>query len=315
MIRAYIDRKVQVEQMGRLDSKEKKEAELKQDLSQKAEPHHLYQMYLLFREKPKKPETETIRAALEKRFGDVDVVSADRKLTSFAIKKYTAVFEEGTMPGQVLMGEATELEQSRIGAMERTQFWDVSNGEELLNSCGYWVLLSDFMSSVMDYKPRCEMLTGWLEIGLELFPDCEAVWIPASGKLLTADQVRKNPQQGEGRFLYFALNARFFKIENTEDMIVDTLGLYALGLPDLQYHFHTLDPNLVVNHGYNAAIYIFENNAPIKSGETIDGLDDKGNMSWDVQWKCQYENALIQPARELMDICPGQYAAGGRHGD
>ena len=49
----------------------------------------------------------------------------------------------------------------------------------------------------------------------------------------------------------------------------------------------------------------------IKSGETIDGIAD-GQLSREVQWKCQYEDALIQPVRVVMDICPGEYAAGHR---
>ena len=94
-------------------------------------------------------------------------------------------------------------------------------------------------------------------------------------------------------------------------MIVDTLGLYAVGLPDIQYHFHGLDPNKVVNHAYTVASYIFENDAPIKSGETIDGISEIG-IDRGVRWKCQYEMGLIQPSREVMDICPGEYASGTR---
>ena len=93
--------------------------------------------------------------------------------------------------------------------------------------------------------------------------------------------------------------------------MIDTLGLYAIGLPDVQYHFHDLDPDQVVNHAYSTASYIFANNVPIKSGETIDGLWG-GRIDPEVRWRCQYEMALIQPAREVLDICPGPFAAGGR---
>ena len=79
-------------------------------------------------------------------------------------------------------------------------------------------------------------------------------------------------------------------------MIVDTLGLYAIGLPDIQYHFHDLDPNAVVNHAYNAAAYIFDTDASIKDGETIDGISEQG-IDRSIQWKCQYERSLIQPDR------------------
>ena len=57
-----------------------------------------------------------------------------------------------------------------------------------------------------------------------------------------------------------------------------------------------MDPNWVVNHAYNAASYILEHDNPIQDGETIDGVAD-GRMCREIQWKCQYEDALIQPPR------------------
>ena len=44
---------------------------------------------------------------------------------------------------------------------------------------------------------------------------------------------------------------------------------------------------------------------------TIDGIRN-GMIVQDIQWKCQYEDALIQPARIVMDVCMGEYAAGNR---
>ena len=67
----------------------------------------------------------------------------------------------------------------------------------------------------------------------------------------------------------------------------------------------------MVGHAYNMLSYIYANNCPIKSGETIDGIRN-GELCRDVQWKCQYENALIQPAREVIDVNMGEYASGTR---
>ena len=88
-------------------------------------------------------------------------------------------------------------------------------------------------------------------------------------------------------------------------MLIDTVGMSTLLLPDLQYHFHDMNPNWVVNHAYNVASYILEHDNPIQDGETIDGVAD-GQMCREIQWKCQYEDALIQPPREVLDICMGR---------
>ena len=42
-------------------------------------------------------------------------------------------------------------------------------------------------------------------------------------------------------------------------MLVDMLGMSLLFLPDIQYHFHGLDPSLMVNHAYNIVLYLLIN--------------------------------------------------------
>ena len=72
-----------------------------------------------------------------------------------------------------------------------------------------------------------------------------------------------------------------------------------------------MDPNWVVNHAYNLASYILANDNPIQDGETVDGVEG-GQMSRNLQWKCQYEDALIQPSRGVLDIHMGPFASGQR---
>lgn len=285
-------------------------ADFKQSRDEKAEFKNVFFMKLLFKEKPVRPEAEVIRQALEKRLGEVDLV-ASKGLLSFAVKKYPVEFSDATVPAQVVMAEPGELDLSSFDAITRSQFWEMPDGNELLDSCRYQIMFFDMMSAGLPYKERCDLLMDWMEIALSLFPDCTAVYTDASGKLFAADQVRNHKIPRKDRFIYFCVNVRFFNIQGTNDHVIDTLGMYAIDLPDVQYHFHGIDPNQIVNHAYNAASYVYDNNAPIKSGETIDGLLN-GALSQRMQWRCQYEDSLIQPVRTVMDICAGEYASGQR---
>lgn len=94
-------------------------------------------------------------------------------------------------------------------------------------------------------------------------------------------------------------------------MLVDTLGMSTLFLPDLQYHFHDLDQNEVVRHANNLASYILQNDNPIKDGDTVDGLEN-GRITHKVKWECHYKNALVQPPRAVLDFHTGPFASGGR---
>ena len=146
---------------------------------------------------------------------------------------------------------------------------------------------------------------------MELSPQSEAVLFHTSKKMFTREEIINHDSPRKDRFVNFAVNVRFFNIEGTDDMVIDSLGMSTLYLPDVQYLFNDMDPNWVVNHAYSILSYIYDNNAPIKSGETIDGVSE-GRIDSNVRWKCQYEEALIQPAREVLDINMNEYAAGGR---
>lgn len=279
---------------------------LKQDLSREAKFSGVYMMWLLFREKCESPPAAALREKLKEKFGGVDVVT-DSALSAFALTEHVVAYEGGQkVPTQLIITECAPVKEPFGDAIARSQFWDCPGGAELLDSCSWQVMIGDFMAGGLPALERADILSDWLELALELFPACEAVFFQASGKLLTAEKARENPYSGPLRFVWGGVNARLFNIEGADEMVVDTLGLYAMGLADVQYHFHSLDPNAVVHHAYNTAIYQFENNAPIQSGHTIEGAEPGS------RWKCRYERSLIQPSRDVLDIAAGEFAAGRR---
>ncbi len=90
-------------------------------------------------------------------------------------------------------------------------------------------------------------------------------------------------------------------------MLMDTRGLNEIGLHDLQCHFRDLNPREVSQVLYDTSAYIVENGEVIESGNTIVGIADSS------KWVCQFEDALVPPSREVIDINPGvPYAAGNR---
>jgi hypothetical protein len=104
-----------------------------------------------------------------------------------------------------------------------------------------------------------------------------------------------------------SVNVRLFKIENKlGDMLMDTRGLDELGLPDLQCHFHGLDPNDVSHVLFNTAYYLFEKGPVIEAGHTVQGVSPRS------KWRCQFEPAIIEPTRDLIDLNPGRRFAAGK---
>ena len=47
------------------------------------------------------------------------------------------------------------------------------------------------------------------------------------------------------------VNIRFFNVPNTNESIVDSVGLANIGLSDVQFHFKGMNPNKVANLAYS----------------------------------------------------------------
>ncbi|MDE5777272.1 MAG: DUF4261 domain-containing protein [Lachnospiraceae bacterium] len=285
--------------------------EFHQDLSQSQPAGMVFVIQLLMKEPVKMPDKEHMITVMKKHLSEVDCFTYDKKCAGFAVTKYEAEFKEEKIPPQLMIMESVKFDDSKIEAFERRQLWNCENSEQILKDCHYQVVAMDMLAAGLSAKERAELDMDFLEAVVELYPECEAVYLLSCGKMFTADDVRNHQIPREARFIYFGVNVRFFNIQGTNDMLIDTLGMGTLFLPDIQYHFHDMEPDWIVNHAYDIASYIFENDDPIQSGDVVDGIVD-GKISRDVQWKCQYENALIQPARQVLDVNMGEYAAGTR---
>jgi hypothetical protein len=186
------------------------------------------------------------------------------------------------------------------------QSWGFRDCSPVLSTSKHTILVTEMMARALPAKDRVHLFHGVLQSVIELtkpnalvFKHSQQVVQPQ----VYLDSVSDAPILRPG-----SLNVRFFNIANSSgDMLMDTRGLSEVGLHDLQCHFHDLDPNDVGSLLLNTAVYIFENGPVIESGNTIAGID-KGS-----KWVCQFENALVAPEREVLDLNPGpKYAAGGR---
>ena len=249
--------------------------------------------------------------------GAVEIVSSKKEINMFSVPKYKAVFKDTPqgMPVLANIGEPREFSADIIDELNRSQFWDYPNGSEAIDGFKYCVDVFGMLSGALHYKEQAQFFLDMIDAALRNYPACEAIYVFASGKLTTPEDFEQSKQYDlAGRFIRLAVNARFFTINNSDDMIVDTLGFFAFGAADVQLHFRGIDPNHAVEYVYNIASYQFNNEFPVKSGETIDGIDGNGRIVQNIQWRAQYENSLIQPIRAVLDINCGKYAAGQRGG-
>ncbi|CAM3427781.1 MULTISPECIES: DUF4261 domain-containing protein [Saccharibacillus] len=231
---------------------------------------------------------------------------AETDMLHFFHLNYPVMFADGEMPAQTSLMPT----QNRPASAYETavqQAWHWPEAGEVVAECRHSVRLIDMMASGLEPAQRLRLLTGALRALLETAP-CDAVYFRESDKLLEPGDYLTAIEAGG--ILYGAMNVRFFNVEGTDsgrsERLMDTVGLAALGVPDVQCHFFDLEPNEVAQQVTNLGYYLFNSGDVIKDGETFGPTED-------VRWRCEHQYALAGPHRLVLDVDPGSPYYAGRH--
>lgn len=232
-------------------------------------------------------------------------------LLAFVHTGHVVSYTGGQLPAQLFVhvgdrpGDTVHLEDAL------RQSWGEEDARSLAASAPHRVLVSDLMARGLPCRDRLRLFLDGLAGVLSVVPSCAAIhWRTSQQVRRPADFLAARAGR-EGHVLFAGpLNVRYFRISNgdfEDEALMDTMGLAVLGLPDVQCHFHGLEPEAVSGLLYNLGLYVFENGDVIESGHTVAGLHEGE------RWECQHEDALVGPEREVLDVNPGaRFAAGGR---
>lgn len=220
---------------------------------------------------------------------------SQNKHRQYFFPNYTVEYQEGSLPAQctIFKPDAPDYVKTDLEKAYQ-QSWHWSEAREETQHFSQELIVNDLMALPLDYQDRVELFQKFLyAAALSLKP--AAIYFPSSEKLVkTSDYLAQLQEQG-WHTLYSLLNVRLFNI-NEGGMLMDTVGLHAIGLPDLQIRFEAHDPSQIAGLLYAYGQYLFENGSVILNGNTVEGLEEGS------RWKCLYSNALLDPARSVLDI-------------
>jgi hypothetical protein len=126
---------------------------------------------------------------------------------------------------------------------------------------------------------------------------CVAVWWIPAERLLPPAAVADAARDEDP--VRVAVNVRLFHVEEgrADERVMDTIGLAALELPDVQCHFFALDVAAVAALLDETARYLWAEGDVIGDGDTVPGIDGE-------PWGCHREDALVDPPRDVVDVTP-----------
>jgi hypothetical protein len=171
------------------------------------------------------------------------------------------------------------------------------------------IIVSEFCARYIPYKKRLHLFQSVLVSVLENVEPLGLLFQSSQKILQPGAYLRSQRSDGIYQPLYGSLNVRLFRISDgsPNEVVMDSIGLYEFGLPDVQMHFRNLDCGRVAGFLYSLAEYIFDNGDVIHDGNTTQGLTQQD------RWRCKHEMSLIGPDRVVLDVDPGTpFAAGSR---
>ncbi len=276
-----------------------------------------YFVELLYAESPSIPKPRLF-AALQQRCPGITPLDRDpdSDFLAFVHTRHRVSYQDGQLPAQCVVAESDK--PPNVSAIDDSvkQSWRFPEAASVVERAKVSVLVSDFMASGLPYRERLDLFQQVVAGVIEVAEPLAIHWGPTQqivaprSFLKALGDASVHPFARPG-----AMNVRFFRISGyndaeddaCQDLLMDTLGLSALGLPDLQCHFRQLEPNDVSQVLYNTAIYLFDHGAVIESGHTIAGIQPHD------KWRCRYEESLWHPHRDILDVDPGApYSAGAR---
>jgi hypothetical protein len=273
-----------------------------------------YSVELLFEEPPELCATTLLNSIWE-HCPDVERPDADEGPLRFFHTGHRVDFPDGAVPVQTFLAPGDGFDPATLAASVK-QSWKWRKAKSVAQRCRASVILTDMLASNLDPRLRLGLFQRVLAGVMDTLPCIAMHWIPSQQLV---DPAAFQEAMGRGEYsspLHGALNVRLFQISGygvapvpggTGDSLMDTLGLEAFGIPDLQCHFRGLEHEDVAKVLYGAAYRLFQTGSTLRAGECVLGCPKEA------EWLCAFEQALQPPVRAVVDLDPGApYAAGDR---
>ena len=280
----------------------RKKKEIEGQIEQLENPTELLMVKLFFESEPIFND-EKIEQELKNRFKNIEFPeNSDKPVNSrhYFFNDYQVKFAEGSIPAQatIFIPDENKIDYSELTTSFR-QSWNWPQAEETVKKCSYEILITDLMSRNLDYKERIEYFQKFASSIISAM-NPSAVWVRNSEMILKPTDFLEKSRQNNYQNVNVFMNVRLFTIQGTKgEMIMDTLGLNSLGLPDFEFRFANYDAQQIAGLLFNYGHYIFENGVVIEHGNTIEGIDENQ------KWKCYFNHSQLEPKRVVVEINNG----------
>jgi hypothetical protein len=265
------------------------------------EPLPSYAVDLLYDRAPEIERADLLRRLRERCGAAAPVDPTSPEGLNFYFPAYRVPFKGQDLPVQCFLRVSDEPVEPRLAAAVLTQTWDWPGARDVVARHRASVHVSDLLAAALPYRERLALFQNVLGASLEAAPAEAIIWRPC-GRLVDPEAFLRSLERGDREDpIYGAVNVRIFpwREGGPGEFVMDTLGLSALGLPDLQCHFAGLDGGEVARVLYATARFVFDRGDVLEDGHSVPGIRAHE------RWGCRRGRALVPPERPAVDLFPG----------
>lgn len=205
-------------------------------------------------------------------------------------------FKEGTAPVQIAMAVQPgpmAVDQAQA-ALKQT--WDWGEAKDAVARHQSHVVVSDLLAAALPYKSRLGFFQNVLCGILEILTPLGICW-RASQKIVSPAALVKALDPGESRdAIKGAVNVRRTLVKSAGGVVMDTLGLGALGLPDFEVSLGERLPPPFEAMLRSLARYEYDLGDVIADGRTVKGGAES--------FRCERGASSAEPGREVFILKP-----------
>lgn len=248
-------------------------------------------------ERPVMPERKRLLVAMRRFCGRVEPLASAQDVLGFVLPDHTSEYDGKQVPLQHIVAPAPQFPPEEQLDASLRQTWEWDKAQETVERCSSALILSDMMGAGLERDERMELFYGFVRAVLDEAPVLALHWLP-SQRIVDPRAFMRSLHE-ERTLLAATVNVRMFvPPEAKDERLMDTLGLAAFGLPDLQVRFRDRDPGKVAALLYNIAHYVFEHGDVLGEGNTVPGVD------LNEEWPVRRIASAMGPSRQVVELLP-----------
>lgn len=262
----------------------------------------IYEAWLLFRERPV-CDAVAFRRRLQGAANELEVTAGEGGIRVRHLH-HTVTYVDGTTAAAELTVAQPPEGESCPPADEAAlaQSWDWPAAAEPVSGCQHRLLVADRMAGGLPYAERAQLFRRSLKALVEAMQPL-ALYFPITEQYLDPAFFRASFGKAADP-LCGLFNVRLVRQSGEADAwLMDSLGLAALGLSDLECLFSDRDPNEIGQMLWTAAYYLYQEGDVIEDGHTIQGAQEGE------RWRCHRGVSTLSPGREVIRLQPDVEAA------